>query len=147
MRALTLITAGLAALALASPLSAAPSSRLAAATITVHDSRYGRILFDGRGFVLYGFTRDRRGHSSCSGGCAKSWLPYLAKLPVKAGAGAKRSLIGTTKRRDGSRQVTYAGHPLYFYVGDRKPRQILCQNVSEFGGLWLVARPTGRLVR
>ena len=54
---------------------------------------------------------------------------------------------GTIRRSDGSRQATYAGRPLYYYVGDRKPRQILCQNVSEFGGLWLVVRPSGAVVR
>ncbi len=147
MRTLTLITVGLAALALASPLSAAPSSKLVAATITVHNSRYGHVLFDGRGFVLYAFTRDTRGHSACYGACARAWPPYLVKRPLKPASGVKGSLVGTTKRRGGSLQLTYAGRPLYFYVGDRKPRQILCQNVSEFGGLWLVIRPTGQLVR
>jgi len=64
-----------------------------------------------------------------------------------AGAGARGSLIATTKRSDGRVQVTYAGRRLYYYVGDRKPRQVLCQNVNEFGGLWLVIRPNGKLVR
>jgi predicted lipoprotein with Yx(FWY)xxD motif len=61
--------------------------------------------------------------------------------------GVKRSLLGSIRRPNGKIQVTYAGRPLYYYVGDRAPRQILCQNVSEFGGLWLVARPNGTLVR
>jgi len=62
-------------------------------------------------------------------------------------AGLRASLLGTVVRADGSRQVTYAGRPLYYYVGDTKPWQILCQNASEFGGLWLVMRPSGKLVR
>ena len=66
---------------------------------------------------------------------------------LKAGAGSKRSLLGTARRSDGKLQVTYAGRPLYYYVGDRKPGQISCQNVSEFGGLWLVVRRSGKLVR
>ena len=66
---------------------------------------------------------------------------------MRAGAGAKRSLLGTLRRADGSRQATYAGRPLYYYVGDRKAGQILCQNVSEFGGLWLVVRASGVPVR
>src|SRR5207245_1065452 len=103
-------------------------------------------LFDGRGFVLYAFTRDR-GRSSCSGACAKAWPPYLVTGRARAEAGVKSSLLGTTRRPDGKVQVTYAGRPLYYYVGDRKPGQILCQNVNEFGGLWLVVRPNGRLVR
>ena len=56
-------------------------------------------------------------------------------------------LIGTIRRADGRLQVTYGGRPLYYYVGDRQPGQVLCQNVEEFGGLWLVVRPSGRLVR
>jgi predicted lipoprotein with Yx(FWY)xxD motif len=116
-------------------------------TVTAHSSRFGQILFDGRGFVLYAFTRDPRSRSVCRGACAKAWPPYIVRTTPGAGAGIKRSLLGTTRRADGKLQVTYAGKPLYYYVGDRAPRQILCQNVSEFGGLWLVVRPTGAPVR
>jgi predicted lipoprotein with Yx(FWY)xxD motif len=129
------------------PAAMSEQSAAARATLTVRSSAYGRILFDGRGYVLYAFTRDRRGRSACYGACAKAWPVYVAKTPLTAGSGVKRSLLGTTKRRDGRRQVTYAGRPLYYYVGDRRPRQILCQNVAEFGGTWLVIRPTGKLVR
>ena len=110
-------------------------------TVAVHQSRYGSILFDGRGFVLYAFTKDAQGRSECSGACAAVWPPYLASRPVAG------KLLGTARRSDGKLQVTYAGRPLYYYVGDRSPRQILCQNVSEYGGLWLVVRGDGSLVR
>jgi predicted lipoprotein with Yx(FWY)xxD motif len=116
-------------------------------TVSVHSSRFGRILFDGRGFALYAFTKDLRGRSVCSSACAVAWPPYIVKSPPRAAAGVKSSLLGTTRRSDGRRQVTYGGRPLYYYVGDRSARQILCQNVFEFGGLWLVVRPTGTLVR
>jgi predicted lipoprotein with Yx(FWY)xxD motif len=116
-------------------------------TVTAHSSRFGQILFDGRGFVLYGFTRDPRRRSVCSGDCATAWPPYIVRSAPRAAVGVKRALLGTIRRADGRLQVTYAGKPLYYYVGDRAPRQILCQNVSEFGGLWLVVRPTGTLVR
>jgi predicted lipoprotein with Yx(FWY)xxD motif len=116
------------------------------ASVTVKSSRYGRILFDGRGFVLYAFTRDPRGRSVCTGACAKAWPPYLVRSRPRAGAGVTAARLGTTRRSGGSLQATYAGHPLYYYVGDRKPGQILCQNVTEFGGVWRVIRPTGRLV-
>jgi predicted lipoprotein with Yx(FWY)xxD motif len=115
-------------------------------TLKVGPSDYGQVLFDGRGYALYAFTHDAKGKSRCTGACAAAWPPYLAKKP-SAGAGAKSSLLGTTRRSDGSAQVTYAGRPLYYYVGDRKPGQILCQNVEEYGGLWLVVRGSGRLVR
>jgi predicted lipoprotein with Yx(FWY)xxD motif len=119
----------------------------ARATLTTHSSRFGKVLFDGRGFVLYAFTRDR-GRSACYGACAKAWPPYFApKGTLRAGPGVKRSLLGTVKRRNGKRQVTYAGRPLYYYVGDRSAGQILCQDVDEFGGTWLVIRPSGKLVR
>jgi predicted lipoprotein with Yx(FWY)xxD motif len=105
------------------------------------------VLFDGRGFVLYAFTRDHR-RSACYAACAKAWPPYYApKGSLTVGTGIKRSLLGTVQRRNGRRQVTFAGRPLYFYVGDRSPGQILCQNVVEYGGRWLIVRPSGRLVR
>ena len=116
-------------------------------TLIARGSEYGRVLFDGRGFVLYGFTRDPRDRSVCAGACATAWPPYLLRGRLQAGAGARQSLLGTTQRSNGSLQVTYAGRPLYYYEGDRSPGQILCQNVREFGGLWLVVRPSGALVR
>jgi predicted lipoprotein with Yx(FWY)xxD motif len=128
-----------AALAAATAATAAPGA--SRGTVTVRASDYGRIVFDGRGFVLYAFTRDRGGRSSCYGACAKAWPPYLASS-VSGG-----KLVGTTRRSDGKLQVTYQGQPLYYYVGDRKPGQILCQNVAEFGGTWLVVHPGGELVR
>ncbi|MFL5944474.1 MAG: hypothetical protein ACJ74C_03410 [Gaiellaceae bacterium] len=117
------------------------------AGVVAGSSSFGRVVFDGRGFVLYGFTRDARGRSACSGDCAKAWPPYIVKSRPRAGAGVAAARVGTIKRADGSLQATYAGHALYYYVGDRKLAQILCQNVTEFGGVWRIVRPNGRLVR
>jgi predicted lipoprotein with Yx(FWY)xxD motif len=134
-------------LAIAALVVAAPSPAQAPrSTVMVKASSFGRVLFDGRGFVLYGFTRDPRGKSACSGACARAWPPYVVTSLPRAGLGVAARLLGTTRRRNGSLQVTYAGRPLYYYVGDRRPGQILCQNVTEFGGVWRVIRPTGRLV-
>jgi predicted lipoprotein with Yx(FWY)xxD motif len=116
-------------------------------SIAVGASPYGKILFDGRGFALYAFTKDGKGRSACSGACAKAWPPYIVKSRPRAARGVKASLLGTRKRSDGRLQATYAGRPLYYYVGDRKAGQVLCQNVNEFGGLWLVVRASGKLVR
>lgn len=138
------VAAAVAALALT---PAAMSDGTAAPTLTVRSSTYGKVLFDGRGYVLYAFTRDRKGRSACYGECARAWPVYLAKSPLRAGAGVKKALLGTTKRRNGRRQITYAGRPLYYYVGDRRPAQITCQNVVEYGGTWLVVRASGKLVR
>ncbi len=135
-------------LAVASISSAASASSAASrSTLTVGPSSYGRILFDGRGFVLYAFTRDPRGKSVCDGACAKAWPPFVVKTRPRAAGGVKAQLLGTRKRAGGQLQVTYAGRPLYYYVGDRNPGKVLCQNVREFGGLWLVIRSTGTLVR
>jgi predicted lipoprotein with Yx(FWY)xxD motif len=118
-----------------------------AATVTAHSSRYGKILFDGRGKVLYLFARDRGGRSSCSGTCAAAWPPFLTTRAPNGLAGVNAKLLGTTRRADGTLQVTYANHPLYYFKGDTKPGQIKCQNVSNFGGLWLVLTPNGNPVR
>jgi predicted lipoprotein with Yx(FWY)xxD motif len=115
--------------------------------LKVRNTRYGAILFDGKDRVLYGFTRDKRGgKSTCYGGCAAAWPVYFAKGKVKAMRGVKQSLIGTVRRRDGRRQVTYNGWPLYYYAHEG-PREVKCQNVDNYGGLWLVVKPSGRLVR
>ena len=143
MRTLIFIVAAVAALSVASSTMAVGRS---APTVSAKSSKYGKVLFDSRGFVLYAFTKDQR-RSACGGACAQKWPPYLVRHALTAGARVKSSLLGTVRRADGSRQVTFAGRPLYFYVGDAKPGQILCQNASEFGGLWLVVRPSGKLVR
>jgi predicted lipoprotein with Yx(FWY)xxD motif len=125
---------------------AVPATAGTPATLKAGSSSYGKVLYDGRGFVLYAFTRDH-GRSRCYGACAKAWPPYFAPKRLLAGAGLERALLGTVKRRSGRRQMTYAGRPLYYYVGDRRPGQILCQDVFEYGGRWLIVRPTGKLVR
>jgi len=124
---------------------AAPQAR---STLVAAKSRYGTILFDGKGRVLYAFTHDRRGKPSrCYGPCAAAWPVYYKAGALRAGTGVKPKLIGTVKRKNGRPQLTYNGWPLYYYIGDTSPGAISCQNVSEFGGLWLVVSPTGRLVR
>lgn len=138
---LAVLAAAAAALALAAP---SPGER--SSTVGAHTSDYGTILFDGRGFVLYVFTRDARGHSTCAGACAKAWPPFVARGRLTAAKGATAKLLGSIRRRDGTRQITYAGRPLYYYVGDSSPGQILCQDVVEYGGRWLVVRPSGKPV-
>jgi predicted lipoprotein with Yx(FWY)xxD motif len=113
--------------------------------VQAHSSQFGKVLFDQRGFVLYGFTADSRTASKCYGACAKAWPPLYVKGSAKALKGIDRVKLGSVVRRGGLRQVTYAGHPLYYYVGDTKAGQILCQNVREYGGLWLVVAPSGAL--
>lgn len=117
-------------------------------TLTLRNTRYGPVLFDGKNRVLYGFTRDRRGGpSQCYGACARAWPVYYSKGGgLRAGRGVRQALLGSARRRDGRRQVTYNGWPLYYYAHEG-PGEVKCQNVREFGGLWLVVRANGRLVR
>jgi predicted lipoprotein with Yx(FWY)xxD motif len=117
------------------------------ASVAVGTSDYGQILFDGRGHALYAFTRDPARRATCYGACAKAWPPFIVTTRATAAKGTKPSLIGTVRRRDGRLQATYAGRPLYYYVGDTKPGIVLCQNVKEYGGYWLVVRGSGALVR
>ena len=130
------------------PVPSAPTADAARTGVTVKtaSSRFGTILVDGAGRTLYLFTADRGKTSRCYGACAKAWPVTYAKGTPRAAGGARASLLGRTKRRDGRLQVTYRGRPLYYYVNERAG-QVLCQNVNEFGGLWLIVRPDGRAVR
>jgi predicted lipoprotein with Yx(FWY)xxD motif len=139
------VLAGGAIFARSTPAAQTPAA--AKASITGGTSNFGSILFDGRGFALYAFTADRPKRATCYGDCAKAWPPYIVTCRPGAGHGAKGSLIGVTRRKDGKLQATYAGRPLYYYIGDTAPGLVLCQNVPEFGGTWLVVRGSGALVR
>jgi predicted lipoprotein with Yx(FWY)xxD motif len=135
--------------AAADPVSASQDRQASTrkTVVKVMNTRYGRMLFDGKGRALYLFTRERSSRARCYGDCAVAWPPFFARGKLKAGEGAKARLLGTSRRRDGRRQVTYRGHPLYYYVTDIKPGQVTCQNVEEFGGTWLVVAPNGRAIR
>ncbi len=134
----------------ASEAATAPVAKAAAkrgATVRVSASRYGRILVDGRGRTLYLFTRELSSRPRCSGACARAWPPFLTRgRPRSGGAEVAANELGSVRRRDGKRQVTYHGHPLYYYVGDDRPGVILCQAVIEFGGGWYVVAPTGEAI-
>jgi predicted lipoprotein with Yx(FWY)xxD motif len=126
-------------------MKAEASAMAGGARIKVVDSKYGRVVADRKGEALYLFEKESSKRSKCYGECASAWPPVLTKGLPRAAGGAKQSLVGTTRRRNGKLQATYAGHPLYYYVAD-SPGTILCQDVEEFGGLWLVLRPSGRPV-
>ena len=114
-----------------------------ATTITVRSSKFGRMLFDSRKQAIYIFENDRSKKSVCYGECAKAWPPVLTSGKPKAASGARKSLLGTIRRRNGKLQVTYAGKPLYYYAHE-KPGQVLCHNVDANGGLWWVVGVDGK---
>jgi predicted lipoprotein with Yx(FWY)xxD motif len=122
---------------------AAGAEARAKPTVSVESSRFGPTAVDRNGFTLYLFTKESGRRSECYGACAAAWPPYLLKGRLRAGRGIRRSLLGTTRRSDGSRQVTYRGHPLYHYVGEKHAGEIFCQNVNEYGGDWLIVKPDG----
>jgi predicted lipoprotein with Yx(FWY)xxD motif len=115
------------------------------ATIEAAASDYGTILFDEGNQAIYLFDKEEGRRSECYGACAEAWPPVLTEGEPRAAAGANTGLLGTTRRDDGTTQITYGGHPLYYYAHE-EPGQVLCHNVAEFGGLWLVVTPEGNPV-
>ena len=106
------------------------------------DSAYGPMLYDVTGQPIYLFTAEGGGRPACYDACAADWPPVLTRGEPRARGGVRDPLLGVTRRDDGSRQVTYAGHPLYFYAHEGS-YEVLCHDVVEYGGTWLVVRPDG----
>jgi predicted lipoprotein with Yx(FWY)xxD motif len=107
------------------------------------DSPFGTILGDRRGQAVYLFDKERSGESECYGECARAWPPVFANGKPRAAKGVRKSLLGTVRRRNGRRQVTYAGKPLYYYAHEG-PGEVRCHNVNLNGGFWWVLAPDGR---
>src|SRR3954447_21514885 len=106
-------------IALATMSSAAPAPQ-PGKTVKISHTRYGDILVDGKGRTLYLFTKERTSNARCYGDCATAWPPFLTSGAPRAGKRVDARKLGTTKRRNGKRQVTYNGHPLYYYVADTR---------------------------
>jgi predicted lipoprotein with Yx(FWY)xxD motif len=119
---------------LSSGLAANHSAGAGGVKVGVASSGLGRVLVDGRGRTLYLFEKDKHGKSACAGQCAGFWPPLIARGKPLATAGAKASLLGTTKRADGRLQVTYNHHPLYTFVKDTSKGQTNGEGVGAFGG-------------
>ena len=127
-------------------MSSAASQKASKGTlVSIHKTALGRVLADARGHTLYLFEKDKRGMSSCYGACVSYWPAVLTGAKPRAGAGVRASLLGVTKRADGPRQATYAGHPLYTFSGDRKPGQT-GEGLNNFGAAWDAIASNGRPV-
>lgn len=134
---------------LALGLSGAPAASQSVtrgARVLARNSSLGRIIVEDHGRTLYLFEKDKRRHSACSGACATYWPPLLTHGKPIAGRGAKSSLLGTIRRANGSRQVTYAGHPLYRFVQDTKPGQTKGEGSQQFGAGWDALSPAGKKI-
>ena len=108
-----------------------------------HIGGLGKVLVDSSGRTVYLFENDTGPKSTCSGACASEWPPVTTNGKPTAGDGVTSSLVGTTKRSDGTTQVTYNGHPVYLFSGDQKPGDATGQNVDAFGAEWFVLSSAG----
>ena len=129
-----------------SSTSGASGGSMAAGAAVVSTAKVGdlgTILVDGEGMTLYYFKKDDSGKSACYGACAQAWPPLTSDGDPMTKDGAMADKLGTTKRTDGSSQVTYAGWPLYLYAGDQKPGQASGNDTHSFGGEWYALNPSG----
>lgn len=122
----------------------APGAESGAGVVSLGNAqKLGMILVDSNGMTLYDFHKDKGTTSSCYGPCAEGWPPMLTEGEPTVGNGAMASKLGTTERKDGTMQVTYAGHPLYTFVADKKPGEANGNDVSAFGGQWYALKGNG----
>jgi predicted lipoprotein with Yx(FWY)xxD motif len=124
----------------------AAGTTAAGTTVNVRSTSLGKILVDSRGRTLYLFEKDTGSKSTCSGACASAWPPFRTSGTPKAGSGVTASLLGTTTRSDGNDEVTYNGHPLYYYAGDQKAGDTNGQDLNQFGAPWYVLSPAGNKI-
>jgi predicted lipoprotein with Yx(FWY)xxD motif len=136
------------AVSLALPVALADASG-GPAKLKLRHTSVGTILVNSRGFTLYAFSRDAKNKNACQKikQCLKVWPPVTTSGRAVAGSGVRRSLIGSIRLSNGARQVTYAGHPLYTYLGDTRPGQTSYVNLFQFGGFWPAVSASGHEVR
>ena len=124
-------------------------SRAHAATgtrVALRKTALGAILVDARGRTLYLFEKDRNGMSRCNTACVSYWPPLTSHGTAHAGKGVNQSMLGLTAAHNGVRQVTYAGHPLYTFVGDKRAGQTTGEGLNNFGAGWYVLAASGKKV-
>jgi predicted lipoprotein with Yx(FWY)xxD motif len=128
-------------------LALAASKPTKPATVKTRSNTLGTIIVDGKSHTLYLFEKDKNGKSKCSGACATNWPPLLTKGKAKASGSVKASKLGTTKRSDGTTQVTYGGHPLYTFIADKgKPGSTKGEGLDAFGAEWYVVGTNGKKI-
>jgi predicted lipoprotein with Yx(FWY)xxD motif len=146
------LTAGTVALllaigAIASVAGIATSAVSTPATVKTRSTSLGTILVDAKGRTLYLFMKDKNAKSACAGACAAAWPPLLTKGKPKAAGRASSAKLGTTRRSNGTTQVTYNRHPLYMFVGDKnKPGTTKGEGLNAFGAEWYVLGSGGNKI-
>jgi predicted lipoprotein with Yx(FWY)xxD motif len=126
--------------------SPAEAAHSAPATVATKSGPLGKVLVNGKGLTLYLFQADKTSKSTCTGACAKVWPPLLVKGKPTASGGVQSKLLSTTRRSDSTTQVTYHGHPLYRFAGDKKPGDINGQGLNNFGAKWYVLGTNGKQI-
>lgn len=126
--------------------AASATSAAQGATVAVTTGSLGQFLVDGSGRTLYLFEADTGTKSTCDGACLGAWPAVTTSGAPQAGTGAQASLLGTTPRGDGTMQVTYNGHPLYYFAGDKKPGDTTGAGITSFGAGWDVVSPAGNKI-
>jgi predicted lipoprotein with Yx(FWY)xxD motif len=128
------------------PLMSTTPTTSGGMAVALGQTRYGKALVSGTGRVLYLFEKDKRNKSSCYGPCAKAWPPYVPDGQMRTGSGVRAELLGTIRRDDGTTQVSYNGHPLYYYIKDRNAGDVTGQNLKDYGADWYVVGANGTKV-
>jgi len=146
MVAVLTVTAMLGVIGFLAAGSVARSATGTNVTVALRKTKLGMILVNSRGHTLYLFAKDRNGKSACSGSCAKFWPPSLRSGRPTAGSGVKASMLGTTKRTNGTLQLTYNKHPLYTFTLDKQAGQTKGEGTLAFGARWYAVSARGTAV-
>lgn len=138
--------ASLAATALLVSTAGTASAATTAKTvvITTHKTNLGTVLTNKAGRAVYLWVADPKGKSECTATCAKYWPPVLGT--PKAGGAVKQAGLGTLTRADGSTQVTYHGHALYYFSFDKQALSAVGQGSDGFNAKWWVVNAAGKAV-
>jgi predicted lipoprotein with Yx(FWY)xxD motif len=126
--------------------ASSPAANGNGTTISAASTKVGQVLVDGSGRVVYLFEADKGKDSTCYAACAQAWPPVTTTVAPQTGTGASGNLLGTTSRTDGTTEVTYGGHPLYYFIADKKAGDMTGQGIDQFGGKWYVLAPSGKKI-
>jgi len=141
-----LLTAALGVIGFVAAGSIARGASRTSATVSLRKTKLGLILVNSSGHTLYMFARDKNGKSACNSSCARFWPPLLSHTKPTAGPKIRASLLGTTRRSNGSLQVTYNRHPLYAFSLDKQAGQTQGEGNFAFGGKWYAVSARGTAV-
>jgi predicted lipoprotein with Yx(FWY)xxD motif len=141
-----MLTALLGVIGFLAASSIARSATQTGTTLSLRKTGLGSVLVNAKGHTIYLFAKDKNGRSACAGSCAKFWPPVLSQGKPSVGTGLKKSLVGTTRRSNGTRQVTYNRHPLYTYSLDKRAGQTKGEGNSLFGAKWWAVSAKGTAV-